>query len=203
MLTLDHIALAAETLQAGVDRAEAALGVRLAGGGQHALMGTHNRLLGLGDLYFEVIAIDPMAAKPAFPRWFDLDRFTGPPRLSNWICRCADLDMALAASPPGTGLPVSVARGDLRWRMGVPADGTLPFDNRFPALIEWQGPAHPVQRLADSGLRLTRLEVAHPDAPALQAALAGRFDDPRVAVVQGPAALRATFDTPHGPRILE
>lgn len=203
MLTFDHIALAAETLEAGVAHAEAALGVPLSGGGQHALMGTHNRLLGLGDLYFEVIAIDPTAPKPPFPRWFDLDRFTGPPRLSNWICRGTDLDAALAVSPPGTGRPVAVTRGNLSWRMGVPQDGILPFDNRFPALIEWQGHIHPVQRLPDSRLRLTRLEVAHPDAAALQAALAGRFDDPRVVILQGPSALRATFDTPHGARVLE
>lgn len=203
MLTFDHIALAAETLEEGVAHAEAALGVPLAGGGQHALMGTHNRLLGLGDLYFEVIAIDPAAPKPPFPRWFDLDRFIGHPRLTNWICRCADLDAALATSPPGTGLPVSVTRGDLRWRMGVPQDGILPFDNRFPALIEWQGTVHPVQRLPDSGLRLTRLEVAHPEAAALREALAGRLNDPRVVILQGASALRASFDTPQGPRVLE
>ena len=203
MLTFDHIALAAETLEDGVAHAEAVLGVPLAGGGQHALMGTHNRLLGLGDLYFEVIAIDPAAPKPPFPRWFDLDRFSGRPRLSNWICRCADLDAALAASPPGTGQPVSVTRGDLRWRMGVPQDGILPFDNRFPALIEWQGTVHPVQRLPDSGLRLTRLEVAHPQAAALREALAGHLSDPRVVILQGASALRASFDTPQGPRVLE
>ena len=59
MLTFDHIAITATTLQEGVDWVEAALGVTLAGGGKHNLMATHNRLLGLGDLYLEVIAIDP------------------------------------------------------------------------------------------------------------------------------------------------
>ena len=50
--------------------------------------GTHNLLLGLDDgLYLEVISIDPGAPQPAFPRWFDLDRFSGVPRISNWICR--------------------------------------------------------------------------------------------------------------------
>ncbi len=167
-LALDHIALAAETLEAGVAHAEAALGLPLAGGGAHALMGTHNRLLGLGDLYFEVIAIDPTAPKPPHPRWFDLDRFRGPPRLTNWICR-ADLRHA----PPEAGRVLDVARGDL----------------------------HPTQRLPDSGARLALLEIATPDPDALRAALPG-FADARVRVTQGEPAFRATFDTPHGRRVL-
>ena len=61
-------------------------------------MATHNRLLGLGDLYLEVIAADPSAPRPAWPRWFDLDRFTGAPRLTNWICACDDLEAAVAAA---------------------------------------------------------------------------------------------------------
>ncbi len=203
MLILDHLALAAETLEAGVAHVEAALGVTLAGGGQHPLMGTHNRLLGLGDLYFEVIAIDPSAPRPAFPRWFDLDRFAGRPRITNWICRCDDLEAELALSPPGTGAPVALSRADFRWRMAVPADGVLPFGNAFPALIQWEGPAHPAPRLPESGVRLDRLEIAHPEAGALAAALAGRLDDPRVAIVPGAPAMRAAFDTPHGRRWLE
>ena len=99
-LTLDHIAISAGTLEEGVAFVEAALGVPLAGGGQHPHMATHNRLLGLGDVYLEVIAADPAAPRPTWPRWFDLDRFDGPPRLTNWICRTDDLDAAVAVSPP-------------------------------------------------------------------------------------------------------
>ncbi|HBU16034.1 MAG TPA: polyphosphate kinase, partial [Gemmobacter sp.] len=51
MLILDHIALAATTLDEGVAHAEQALGLPLAGGGYHARMATHNRLMGMGDLY--------------------------------------------------------------------------------------------------------------------------------------------------------
>jgi hypothetical protein len=203
-LTFDHLAVSAETLEDGVEAVEAALGVALAGGGKHAHMSTHNRLLGLGDLYLEVIAADPAAPRPGWPRWFDLDRFAGPPRLTNWVARCDDLDPELAISPAGTGRPVALARGDLRWRMAVPADGRLPFDGCFPALIQWLGKEHPVARLPWSGLRLARLELTHPEAGALAAALSGRLADPRLHILPGPAkAMRATFDTPHGPRVLE
>ncbi|MBZ4690358.1 MAG: hypothetical protein JG765_1609 [Cereibacter sp.] len=201
MIRLDHLAVAAETLEEGVAAVEAALGVTLAGGGQHGHMGTHNRLLGLGDLYLEVIAVDPAAPAPAWPRWFDLDSFSGPPRLANWVARCDDLDAEIAASPAGVGAPVALSRGDLRWRMAVPANGRLPFGGGFPALIRWDGP-HPADRLPDSGLRLTRLEIAHPEAGALRQALAGRIDEPRLVIVPGAFAMQASFDGPQGTRLL-
>lgn len=78
MLELDHLAVAAETLEDGREAVETALGVRLQPGGQHPHFGTHNMLLGLEDgLYLEVISIDPAAPKPGYARWFDLDRFEG------------------------------------------------------------------------------------------------------------------------------
>jgi hypothetical protein len=200
MLTFDHIAISAERLEDRVAAVEAALGVTLAGGGQHPHMATHNRLLGLGDLYLEVIAADPSAPSPAWPRWFDLDHFSGPPRLTNWVARTNDLAAALAKAPPGIGTPVALSRGPYRWQMAVPADGRLPFDGAFPALIEWEPPHHPSQALPEAGVRLTRLEIAHPQAAALRAALP--ITDPRIQVVEGPAkALRATFQTPHGERV--
>lgn len=201
-MDLDHLAVAGESLEAAAAHLEAALGLPLQPGGQHAHFGTHNRLLGLEDgLYLEAIAIDPDAPAPECPRWFDLDRLAGAPHLRCWICRVPDLDAALERHP-GAGAPLDLARGDLRWRMAVPASGVLPFDNRFPALIEWQGVAHPAQRLAPSGARLRRLIVAHPEAVALRAAL-GNLSDPRIAFEPGASALRAEFDTPHGARALE
>jgi hypothetical protein len=202
-LALDHLAVSAESLEAGVAWVEGALGTRLAGGGKHPHMATHNRLLGLGDLYLEVIAPDPEARRPAWPRWFDLDRFHGPPRLTNWICRTGNLDRSLAAAPAGTGSPVDLQRGDYHWRMAVPDDGRLPFDNAFPALIEWQGPLHPARSLPDSGMRLVRLDISHPRADALRQVLAPQLDDSRVVIRLGPhVALRATLSTPGGIRVL-
>ncbi len=203
-MRLDHLAVAAQTLAEGVEAVEAALGVTLAGGGQHQTMGTHNRLLAIGDVYLEVIAVDPSLPRPTWPRWFDLDHFIGPPRLTNWVAATDNLEQDLALSPAGTGKAIALARGDLAWRMAVPADGRLPFGGAHPALIAWQGAHHPIQMLPDSGLRLVRLEVLHPEAEALRAALAGRMADPRIEIIQGPAkALRADISTPRGRRILQ
>lgn len=202
MLTLDHLAICCTTLAEGAAAVEAALGLPLAPGGQHPHMATHNRLLSLGpDFYLEVIAADPSQPRPAWPRWFDLDRFEGPPRLTNWICRTDDLDAELAHAPKGTGTPVALQRGDFRWRMAVPASGILPFDNRFPALIQWEGSAHPAPRLPDHGARLISLHITHPQPDALRSALS-RLTDPRVTVAQGEAALSATIATPQGERHL-
>ena len=201
---IDHLAVSAATLDEGAEVVEAALGVRLVPGGHHALMATHNRLLGVGDLYLEVIAVDPAPPPPPHPRWFRLDRFTGAPRLTNWIAACDDLAAGLAVAPDGAGRAVDLARGDLRWRMGVPGDGCLPFDDAYPALIQWLGGLHPAQRLPDAGVRLRRLEVVHPQAAALRAALGDRFADPRLVIEAGAAkAMRAEFQTRQGVRWLE
>ncbi len=202
MLRLDHLAVAAESLDGGVAMVETALGVPMAKGGAHPHMGTHNRLLSLGDLYLEVIATDPAATAPGHPRWFDLDRFSGPPRLTNWIAQCDDLDAELAISPQDAGSAVALSRGEYRWQMAVPDNGLLPFDGAFPALIQWQGAAHPAQALPDHGVRLSLLEISHPQATALRTALTGRISDTRVQFVTGPRQMRAVFSTPDGVRVL-
>lgn len=199
---IDHLAVSTASLEEGTAAVEEALGVRLSPGGQHDLMGTHNRLLGLGDLYLEVIAVDPAAPPPGRARWFRLDGFSGAPRLTNWISAVDNLDAALTAAPAGTGRATDLARGDLRWRMGVPQDGCLPFDDAFPALIQWLGAAHPSGRLPDVGVRLRQLVVTHPQAEALRAAL-GPLNDKRLVIEAGPAkAMQAEFETPGGPRVL-
>ncbi|WP_113910522.1 VOC family protein [Roseovarius dicentrarchi] len=203
MIELDHVAIAATDLNEGAAWVRRALGVPTAPGGQHAHFGTHNRLLGLDDgLYLEVIAIDPAAPAPGQARWFDLDRFSGPPRIGTWICRTGDLQGAQAALP-GIGAQVSLARGDLRWRMAVPDSGVLPFDNCHPAVMQWDCARHPAASLPATGITLRRLIVRHPDAHDLQTRLAGVLVDDRVVIEAGPPGLRAEFDTPDGQRVLE
>ena len=160
-----------ETLEEASAHVEQALGVALQAGGKHEKFGTYNRLLGLKDgLYLEAIAIDPDAPTPERTRWFDLDRFTGKPRLTNWICRVPDIEASLSVFPDGVGTPIDLTRGALSWRMAVPPTGRLPFDNLFPALIQWQGDLHPAQMLQDSGCSLCagwsfstrmRLDLSH------------------------------------------
>ena len=200
-MIFDHFAVAATTLAEAVAHVEDSLGVKMGPGGQHAHFATHNRLIGLEDgLYLEAIATDPSVPAPTYPRWFDLDSFTGAPRITNWICRVDDLDATLVALPNGAGTPVSLARGDLRWKMAVPSSGKLPCDGAFPALIQWQTDKLPGLTLPSSGLRLVRYEIAHPEADRLRQTLP--IEDERLLFVPGDFAMRATFDTPSGQRVL-
>ncbi len=203
-LALDHVAIAARTLEEGTAYVEAVLGVQLSAGGKHPNMGTHNRLLSLGpDVYLEVIAIDPDAPKPAHRRWFNLDAFSGAPRMTNWICRTDDIETAIKAAPSGSGTPKHLSRGDMTWQMAVPEFGRLPFEDASPALIEWGDTMHPAKRLPDHGFRLTRLDVFHPDADDLLEAFPALHNVDRALVREGPEKrLIATISTPEGNRIL-
>ena len=79
----------------------------------------------------------------------------------------------------------------------------LPFDGAMPALIEWETDAHPNRRLPDHGLRLTRLDVFHPEAEALLAAFPALYNLPQVSVLEGPEKrLIASVSTPEGMRVI-
>ena len=204
-LKLDHLVIAARSLEEGATYVEAVLGVPLTKGGQHPHMGTHNLLLSLGpDEYLEVIAIDPNAPGPAVPRWFGLDEFLGAPRMTNWACRTDDLDGALEEAPAGTGQAYELTRGDFSWAMAIPDTGRLPYDDAMPGLLQWNSDSpHPCDRLPDLDVRLSRLDVFHPDADGLLMAFPSLRKMGHVAVRSGPEKrLIATIQTPEGIRVL-
>lgn len=204
MIELDHLAVAGDTLDAAAAHVEEALGVALDPGGVHVEMGTHNRLLSLGPgIYLEAIAINPDARSPERPRWFDLDRFEGSPRLSNWIARTPDLQETLASAPGGMGVPIPFVRDRYSWTMAVPGTGRLPWDGAAPALIQWDAAAHPADALEDRGCRLRALRIEHPEAEALLAAFPVLAETALVSVARGDAVrLLAEIETPKGLRLL-
>jgi hypothetical protein len=216
---IDHLVVLADSLEAGAAWCEATLGVVPGPGGSHPLMGTHNRLLGIGTpqlprAYFEIIAIDPGAAPRRAHRWFDMDdaglreavRIHGP-RLVHFVAEVSDVQAACAAwGRQGIERGEAVAasrdtpRGLLQWRLTVREDGQRLFDGCLPTLIQW-GQAHPSAGLAPSALALRSLSVTHPQAEALRAAYRAVGLD--VPVTEGPANLRAVLDTPRGPVALD
>lgn len=206
-LRLDHLALAAETLDAGRAHVEDVLGVKLPTRGEHPQMATHNHLLSLGpQVYFEVIATNPNATPPNRPRWFDLDNFKGPARLTNWILATDDLEATLALLPDrfgGFGKPIALQRGDFRWSMAVPDDGVLPWGGWGPALIQWHGGLHPAPLLPDQNTRLRSVILRHPEAEDIAQTFAPLLPrDTIMFEVNATASLTASFDTTQGPREL-
>lgn len=187
MFTLDHLVVAARTLDEGVDWCEAALGVRPTAGGQHVFMGTHNRVFDVSSpafarSYLEIIAIDPSLPAPAHARWFDLDdtwmqqQLARGPQLVHWVARVDDIDTARAAmlaTGVDCGEVMQAERGALRWRITVRADGRRMQAGAAPALIEWAG-AHPTDALAPSGVQLEAMSGAGAPLAAVLATPNGR-----------------------------
>lgn len=203
-LALDHLAVTAPDLGSGADHIAAALGVAPGPGGRHADMGTHNRLLSLGDAeYLEAIAPDPEAPPPGRPRFFELDEARAP-RLAHWIARVDDIEAALAESPVPAGPALSMSRGALAWRLSVPDDGHLPMGGIFPSLIAWPDIPHPAAGMPGTGCRLLELVLEGPGTGLLGPWLARHMDEPRIRLRPAPAfRLRASIQTPRGIRVLE
>jgi len=211
--TLDHLVVAAATLEAGVAHVEQMLGVTVPFGGKHPLMGTHNCLMKLGDSSFlEIVAIDPEAPMPDHPRWFSLDEpdinaaLTVQPRLHTWLCRTDDIAGAVAASPVSLGTIQTGRRGNLEWLITVPEDGSMPESGLFPMLIQWPeslGPNGPIPRMADLGCSLEKLSLTAPGPDKLKTALdAIGFEGPAEIGSGRPGGLVARINTPGGLREL-
>lgn len=213
-VAVDHLIVAAATSEQGADWCQATLGVRPGPGGQHPLMGTHNRLLKIASpayplAYLEIIAIDPAAPPPGRARWFGLDdpalqtSLHKTPRLIHWVARSTMLDMhrwGLITVGQRPGDPVKASRetkhGVLSWEILVAQDGRPDCDGALPTLIQWHSP-HPAEQMGDSGVALQSLCVGGVPPRARDVLR------PRGVSWRDQPGLAATFTTPHGEVTLE
>ena len=222
---IDHLVVAAHSLQQGVEWCEATLGITPSAGGEHEKYGTHNRLFKIATptfkvAYFEIIAINPDAViekKPPPTRWFDLDNkqlqaeLAKSPRLVHFVAQTEDIHLsrnALKAQGIDLGPAMQASRhsrrGMLQWQITVREDGQRLFNGTLPSLIQWGKPdaaeplrLHPRNSLPRSGVSLQSLAVWHPTAAKVQAA----YDEiglAGVAVESGTARIVATLNTPKG-----
>ena len=206
---LDHVVVAARSLDEGADFVESRLGVRVPPGGRHEMMGTHNRVMALGDgVYLEIIAVNPAMTPPAQPRWFGLDdpsvirSLADAPRLLTWAVNTESLETLLASSRIAVGEILEAWRDDLRWMVALPDDGRLFAGGFFPLCIQWQMEFHPASRMPDLGCRFMSLILYHPYPGWLQGLLAAIGADTAV-VIKGvsdsaEARLVARISTPGG-----
>ena len=220
---IDHLVIAANTLEEGVAWCERTLGITPGPGGEHPLMGTHNRLFSISSpsyptAYFEIIAINTRAAcarKQRDRRWFDFDNETlqrslkqNGPQLIHFVAstpRALPAIEALASLGIDRGQLLAASRmtpqGTLSWKITVRSDGQRLMHGTLPTLIEW-GDVHPTHHMAASGVTLQLLTASLPDADGLRAAYAA-INLQSVGVVAGPANLIAIFNTPRGLVTLE
>ena len=168
MNRLDHIVIAAASLEQGGEYLRDLLGVDIPAGGVHATMGTHNLVMQLGDdRYLEVIAIDPAGKSPDRPRWFDLDRqsmraqLAQRPRLITWVMNTPDIDGLATRANFDIGTPAAFSRDSLQWEIALTDDGRLLGGGMLPYCIEWHSKPHPSRAMADLGCRLQGLTIHH------------------------------------------
>jgi hypothetical protein len=212
---VDHLVVAAASLEQGAAWCEATLGVVPGPGGEHPLMGTHNRLLRVATVdypraYFEIIAVQPGRHPERGRRWFDLDDETvrdtlvqRGPRLLHFVASVPDVAAAVAAwrsQGLDRGEPVAASRmtprGLLSWQITVRPDGQRLLQGLLPTLIEW-GDTHPAAALPESGITLQSLTASHPQAATLRGAYEA-VGLQGVAVKEGPVGLCAVLETPKG-----
>jgi Glyoxalase-like domain len=220
---IDHLVVAAASLAEGVQWCEKTLGITPGPGGEHPLMGTHNRMFSIASpacplAYLEIIAIHsgaPSARSSSARRWFDLDDpelqaqlGKSGPRLVHFVASMAHADAGVRALgrlglDRGEVLPASrlTPQGLLSWKITVRQDGQRLFYGALPTLIEW-GAVHPAQSMPESGVVLQSLAARHPRADALRAGYEtiGLRD---VEVTPGSPNLTATLQTPLGVVTLE
>ncbi|SAK59890.1 glyoxalase [Caballeronia ptereochthonis] len=217
-LKLDHLVIAARTLEEGAQFVAGKFGVETAPGGAHPLMRTHNRLLNLwGGAYLEVIAIDPEAASVNSPppRLFALDDPAMQrrleehgPQLVHWVARVErpkSLVRWREQYPERIPPVAAMSRGGNTWGLTVPDDGAFPAwqgagEGVLPSLIQWDTPRHPSGALPETGIALRSLAGFHPDAAAISGQLAwlGASHLMRVQATSGAPVLVAQFDLPDG-----
>ena len=218
---VDHLIVFAPDLGTGITWCERTLGITPTAGGEHSLMGTHNRIFNISSpayprAYLEIIAINIEAA-PALPtsarRWFDMDDAAlqrqvaeHGPQLIHWVAGVPDVAGAcaeLSALDIERGAIITASRptpsGLLQWRITVREDGQRLLGGCLPTLIQW-GATHPCDSLPASGVQLQQLTLQHPQAATLQAACSAIGVGAQVAVAAGNApGLTAQLSTPLGP----
>ncbi len=200
---IDHLVIACGDLEQGAAWLERQLGADPLPGGKHAHMATHNRLLKLGaHCYLELIALDSEATATR-PRWFALDdpevqrRAREQPFLLTWVAAATSIAEAVTHLPE-LGEVIAAARNQFRWRITVPEDGRLNFSGVLPAVIEWDGDAHPCGVLPDSGCELVELRLSHPAATSIVPMFRSlRLTGP-VELRPGPIELAALVRSPRG-----
>jgi hypothetical protein len=168
--SVDHLVVGCADLDAGVRWVEDRLGVTPVIGGVHDGFGTRNALVGLGEVYLEVLALDPAQVGTSSPLSEQITNLAVPTLLT----------LAVARSDLENAVPMSRVRPD-----GVRLQWELEFTSTPLFFIDWKGSPRP-SGLPDGG-RITSLVVTTPEPPLL----AGVHD---LAVREGPWQVQASID---------
>jgi hypothetical protein len=174
MAKLDHLIVGAADLDRGIDWVAARLGVRAVPGGSHAGFGTRNALVGLGDAYLEILALDPEQTERRGALAEQVAALDEP----------ALINLAIAAAGRPNAFPLSPERPD-----GLRLESEIAPKSTPLIFIDWKDSPHPSVGLPDGG-RITSITVTTPDPATLR-----DLDlDVDIEVREGPWHVEATID---------
>jgi hypothetical protein len=86
-------------------------------------------------------------------------RLATGPQLIHWVVATDNIENEAGLAGYTKDAILTMSRGDYRWRITAPANGSLIDEGLRPSLIQWDVPMHPARHLPDSGCRLMKLEA--------------------------------------------
>ncbi|MFG5381715.1 VOC family protein [Yoonia sp. R2-816] len=207
MLRLDHLTVIAPTLAEGAAHVRDCLDLDVPFGTRHLYMGTHNHRLQLGgNVYLEIVALDPDGTAPARARWFGLDNqeqvradWEDGRRLRGWVASTDAIQTVVSAHRAIYGDVVPLPPEEPAFGFAIRADGSLPLGGAAPSLIDHRGDPTAMADIPDMGARLRWFGLACPDPVGVEALYYDLSIDRPPAVTQGPRIrYSARIDTPTG-----
>ena len=162
---IDHIVIGSRTLEEGTEYIQDLLNVKLSPVGKHKIMGTHNRVLKLGNLYLEVISLDRSIKNKIKDCWFGLKEnyvqevVLKKPNLISFVISSFSQENHLDYYKK----KIFVKREDFSWNFRRPKKSNLDrnlflYPDVFPSLIVWKSKS-PLQDMKENSLLFLELEI--------------------------------------------
>jgi len=207
---IDHIVIGTANLISGTKILETKLNTKFSPGGEHQIMGTHNKLLKLqSDIYLEVIANNPNADKPSRLRWFSLDEGTTKekiklsPRVLCWVLAVDNIENSVKTCGYNPGEILKMSRGELTWKITVPSSGILVDNGVLPALIEWPSDQHPSKKLTNSKVSINKLSLFHPEPYKIKNIISNLIESDLIRVSEGFPKIELILTTQNGKVVID
>ena len=189
---IDHIVIGAANLILGTKILETKLSTKFSPGGEHMIMGTHNKLLKLqSNIYLEVIANNPNVNKPSRQRWFSLDesnikeKIKKSPRLLCWVLEVDNIEDTVKKCGYNPGEVLQLSRDELTWKVTVPSNGKLVENGVLPILIEWPSNQHPSKQLNNSKVSINKISLFHPEPYKIKSIVSNLIESDLIHVSEG------------------
>jgi len=207
---IDHIVIGANNLISGTSILETKLNVKFSSGGEHKIMGTHNKLLKLqSNIYLEVIANNPNANKLTRPRWFSLDenniieKIKDTPRTLCWVLEVENIEDTVKNCGYNPGEILKLSRDSMNWKVTVPPDGKLIDNGILPILIEWNKDQHPSKKLSNSYVSLNKISLYHQDPKKIKKIISNLIHSDLIQILEGSPKIELFFTTQNGKIIID